>query len=117
MLQRVATGTETAGETARVILSVMDLIDQDARLPYFNNFYGEPVFFSCYVGTGDDMLGRVMDDFYQSTSDGGEYTDMYGVAEVAFNKRAFLKWKAEMEKGFALYTQLDRLKRCIGDVQ
>jgi hypothetical protein len=45
------------------------------------------------------------------------YTDIYGVAEVAFNKRAFLKWKAEMEKGFALYTQLDRLMRCIGDVQ
>ncbi len=112
-IQRIATSTETA----RVILSVMDLIDQDARLPYLDNFYGEPVFFSCYVGTGDDMLGRVMDDFYQSTSDGGEYTDMYGVAEVAFNKRAFLKWKAEMEKGFALYTQLDRLMRCIGDVQ
>ena len=117
VIQRIATSTETAGETARVILSVMDLIDQDARLPYLNNFYGEPVFFSCYMGTGDDMLGRVIDDFYQSTSDGGEYTDIYGVAEVAFNKRAFLKWKAEMEKGFALYTQLDRLMRCIGDVK
>lgn len=117
VIQRIATSTETAGETARVILSIMDLIDQDARLPYLNNFYGEPVFFSCYMGTGDDMLGRVIDDFYQSTSDGGEYTDIYGVAEVAFNKMAFLKWKVEMEKGFALYTQLDRLMRCIGDVQ
>ena len=116
VIQRIATSTETAGETARVILSVMDLIERDARLPYLDNFYGEPVFFSCYVGTGDDMLGRVMDDFYQSTGGDG-YTDMYGVAEVAFNKRAFLKWKVEMEKGFALYTQLDRLMRCIGDVQ
>lgn len=116
VLQRIATGTETAGETARIILSILDLIDQDARLPYLDNFYGEPAFFSCYMGTGDDMLGRVMDDFYQNTGSDG-YTDMYGVAEVAFNKRAFLKWKAEMEKGFALYTQLDRLMRCIGDVQ
>jgi|GEM_PF-1840470 len=117
VIQRIATSAETAGETARVILSIMDLIDQDARLPYLNDFYGEPVYFSCYMGTGDDMLGRVIDDFYQSTSDGGEYTDFYGVAEVAFNKRAFLKWKSDMEKGFALYTQLDRLMRCIGDVQ
>ena len=117
VIQRIATSTEAAGETARVILSILDLIDQDARLPYLNKFYGEPVYFSCYMGTGDDMLGRVLDDFYQSTSDGGEYTDMYGVAEVDFNKRAFCKWKSEMEKGFALYTQLDRLMRCIGEVQ
>ena len=92
-------------------------LDQGAKMPYLNEFYGEPVYFSCYIGTGDDMLGRVIDDFYQSTSDGGEYTDMYGVAEVDFNKRAFRKWKTEMEKGFALYTQFDRLMRCIGDVQ
>ncbi|MDP2759815.1 MAG: PRTRC system protein F [Sideroxyarcus sp.] len=117
LIQRIATIAEPAGETARVILSIMDLIDQDARLPYLDSFYGESVYFSCYLGTGEDMLGRVLDDFYQSTSDGGEYTDMYGVAEVAFNKRAFLKWKAQMEKGFALYTQLDRLMRCIGEVQ
>jgi PRTRC genetic system protein F len=117
VIQRIATGTDESGETARVILSILDLIDQDVRLPFFNNYYGESVFFSCYMGTGDDMLARVMDDFYQNTSDGGEYTDMYGVAEVEFNKRAFLKWKSEMEKGFALYTQLDRLMRCIGDVQ
>ncbi|MFA6120894.1 MAG: PRTRC system protein F [Sideroxydans sp.] len=117
VIQRIATSTEPAGETARVIISILDLIDQDAKLPYLHDFYGEPVYFSCYMGTGDDMLGRVIDDFYQSTSDGGEYTDMYGVAEVAFNKKAFLKWKSDMEKGFALYTQLDRLMRCIGDVQ
>lgn len=117
VIQRIATSTEAEGETARVILSIMDLIDQDARLPHLHDFYGESVYFSCYMGTGDDMLGRVIDDFYENTGDGGEYTDIYGVAEVAFNKRTFLKWKAQMEKGFALYTQLDRLMRCIGDVQ
>jgi hypothetical protein len=42
---------------------------------------------------------------------------MYGIAEVKLDKRSFLKWKTEMEKGFALYTQLDRLMRYIGDVQ
>ena len=57
VLQSIATGTEAAGETARIILSILDLIDQDARLPYLDNFYGEPAFFSCYMGTGDDMLG------------------------------------------------------------
>jgi len=114
-IQRIAEGNDDAGETAKVILSIMGLIDQDARLPYLNNFYGESAYFSCYMGTGDDMLGRVLDDFYQGSGDG--YTDMYGVAEVKFNKLAFLKWKSDMEKGFALYTQLDRLVRCIGEVQ
>ena len=116
VIQRIASGTDEAGETAKVILSIMDLIDQDVRLPYSNNYCGESAFFSCYMGAGDDMLGRVLDDFYQSTGD-GEYTDMYGVAEVKLDKRSFLKWKTEMEKGFALYTQLDRLMRCIGDVK
>ncbi|HCI53300.1 MAG TPA: hypothetical protein DE312_08320 [Gallionella sp.] len=116
VIQRIASGTDEAGETAKVILSIMDLIDQDVRLPYSNNYCGESAFFSCYMGAGDDMLGRVLDDFYQSTGD-GECTDMYGVAEVKLDKRSFLKWKTEMEKGFALYTQLDRLMRCIGDVQ
>jgi PRTRC genetic system protein F len=116
VIQRIASGTDEAGETAKVILSIMDLIDQDVRLPYSNNYCGESAFFSCYMGAGDDMLGRVLDDFYQSTGD-GEYTDMYGIAEVKLDKRSFLKWKTEMEKGFALYTQLDRLMRYIGDVQ
>ena len=117
VIQGIASGDNDAGKTAQVILSIMDLIDQDARLPCFDNYYGESAFFSCYMGSGDDMLGRVIDDFYQNTSNGGDYTDMYGVAEVKFNKRAFLKWKAEMEKGFALYTQLDVLMCCIGEVQ
>ena len=116
-IQRIAQGNDGSDKTAKVILSILDLFEQDARLPYLDNFYGESAFFSCYMGSGDDMLARVMDDFYQNTASGGDYTDLYGVAEVAFNKRAFLKWKAEMEKGFALYTQLDRLMRCIGDVQ
>ena len=116
VIQRIASGTDEAGETAKVIMSILDLIDQDVRLPYSNNYYGESAFFSCYMGAGGDMLGRVLDDFYQSTGD-GEYTDMYGVAEVKLDKQSFLKWKTEMEKGFALYTQLDRLMRCIGDVQ
>lgn len=116
-IQRIASSEGAAGETARVILSTMDLIDRGARLPFLQNFHGESVYFSCYMGTGDDMLGRVLDDFYQSTGNGGEYTDVYGVAEVDFSKKAFLKWKAEAEKGFALYAQLDRLMRCIGEVQ
>ena len=114
-LQRIATGTEASGETARVILSIMDLIDLNAGFDFLQQD-SDSVFFSCYIGTGDDMLGRVLDDFYESTS-GGDYTDMYGVAGVQLNKKAFQKWKAEMENGFALYTQLDRLMRCIGDVQ
>lgn len=116
-IQCIATGTEESSETAQVILSIMDLIGQEAEFPIQQNYYSESAFFSCYMGTGDDMLARVMDEFYQNTASGGEYTDLYGVAEVAFNKRAFLKWKADMEKGFALYSQLDRLMRCIGDVQ
>lgn len=115
-IQRVAQGNDDAGETAKVIVSILDLIDRDARFPYSGSYYGESCYFSCYMGTEDDMLGRVLDDFYQDTGS-GEYTDMYGVAEVAFNKTAFLKWKAEMENGFALYTQLDKLMRCIGEVQ
>lgn len=117
VIQRIASSKEPAGEVARIILSIANLIDQDARLPDLRKFYGESAFFSCYVGTGEDMLGRVLDDFYQNTGNGGEFTDMYGVAEVDFSKKAFLKWKSETEKGFALYTQLDRLMRCIGDVQ
>lgn len=70
VIQRIATSTETVGETARVILSVMDLIERDARLPYLNNFSDGSRSLSRYMGTGDDMLGRVIDDFYQSTSDG-----------------------------------------------
>ena len=116
-VQCIASGDNDAGKTAQVILSIMDLIDQDAGLPYCGNYDGESAFFSCYMVTGDDMLGRVIDDFYQNTSAGGDYTDMYGVSEVEFNKKAFLNWKADTEKGFALYTQLDRLMRCIGQVQ
>ena len=117
VVQTIASANDPAGEVARIILSIQDLIDQEAKLPDLRRFYGESAFFSCYMGTGEDMLGRVLDDFYQNTGNGGEYTDMYGVAEIDFSKKAFQKWKAETEKGFALYTQLDRLMRCIGDVQ
>jgi len=114
-IQMIASGTGEAAETAKIILSIMDLIDQDARLPYSNNFYAESAFFSCYMGTEGDMLGRVLDDFYQRTGE-GEYTDMYGVSEISLNHLSFLNWKQEVEKGFALYTQLDRLMHCIGDI-
>ena len=113
---RIASGTEEAGETAKVILSIMDLIDQEARFPISIKNCSESAFFSCYMGTEDDMLGRVLDDFYEGTGN-GEFTDMYGVAEVPLDEQSFQQWKAEMEKGFALYTQLDRLMRCIGDIQ
>ena len=116
-LQRIAKGGNEAGETAKVILSIMDLIDQNARLSFSDNFFGEPVYFSCYLGTGDDMLARVVDDFYAHTGESEEYTDMYGVAEVDFDRESFQKWRTEIEKGFALYTQLDLLMRCIGEVQ
>lgn len=118
-IQRIAQVKDEAGEAANIILTILDLIDQDARLPDLqSHYYGESAFFSFYMGTGDDMLARVIDDFYQNTgNDGDHYTDMYGVAKIPINKRAFLKWKAGMEKGYALYTQLDKLMRCIGEVQ
>jgi len=114
-IQRIASGTDEAGETAKVMLSIMDLLDQQAKFPILTKYYGESAYFSCYMGTEDDMLGRVLDDFYEQTGN-GEFTDMYGVAEVQLDEPSFQQWKTEMEKGFALYSQLDRLMRCIGDV-
>jgi PRTRC genetic system protein F len=115
-IQRIASGMGEAGETAKVILSIMDLIDRQAGFPIFSNYYGESAYFSFYMGTGDDMLGRVLDDFYESTQS-GEFTDMYGVSEIQLDEPSFQQWRKEMEKGFALYSQLDRLMRCIGDIQ
>lgn len=115
-IQRIASGTDEAGETARVILSIMDSIDRKAGFPIFAEYYGESAFFSCYMGTGDDVMGRVLDDFYECTGN-GEFTDIYGVAEVKLDEQSFQQWKTDMEGGFALYSQLDRLMRCIGDVQ
>ena len=115
-IQCVASGTGEAGETAKVILSIMDLLDQQAGFPIEPINSGESAFFSCYMGTRDDMLGSVLDDFYESTGN-GEYTDLYGVSEIQLDVCSFQQWKGDMEKGFALYTQLDRLMRCIGDIQ
>jgi PRTRC genetic system protein F len=118
-LQTIANAGDEFGETAKVILSIMDLIDLDASLPDFGNFEGDSVYFSCYVGAGrePDVMGRLIDDFYESTSYGDCFTDLYGIAEVQFDKHSFLKWRDEMEKGFALYSKLDCLMQRISNDQ
>lgn len=118
-LQRIASENNEAGQTAQVILSIMDLVDQKARLPDMSDHSYETAAFSCYLGMGgdNDTLVRVLDDFFQQANECGDgYTDVYGIAKVPLNRKSFRKWRDEMEKGFALYTSLDRLVRLIGNV-
>ena len=63
------------------------------------------------------MFTRVLDDFYESTGYNESFTDLYGIATVSMVKEKFQQWKAEMEKGFSLYAQLDRLMVLIGDIK
>lgn len=118
-LRRIASAKDTAGETAKVILSIMDLIEQDAELPDLRMYAVDKAFFSCYMGMDEEhsMLDRVIDDFYQSTGYSEGFTDMYGIADVRLDKEAFLKWRDSMEKGFLLYSKLDRLMGLIGEKQ
>lgn len=110
-----------AGEVARVVLSIIDLIDKQAHLPGLDGFSGESAAFSCYLGTADgndrdNMLIRVLDDFFEYANQVGSdgFTTAYGIAHIPYDRESFLKWRDEMEKGFALYTCLDRLVRLIG---
>jgi len=120
-LQIIAADKNIAGEAANVILSIMDLEFQNASMPGMDNYFAEPIFFSCYLGLGDepDMLSRVLDDHFQYVNEGGGegFTEMHGIAEVTFNKELFLQWRDDMEKGFALYKKLDHLVRIIGEIE
>jgi PRTRC genetic system protein F len=115
-LLRIEAESNEVAEVVQVILSIMDLIDQDAGFSSMDSFYCESAYFSCYMGSDreSNMLGRVVDDFYANTSS-GEFTAMYGVATIPFNIESFLKWRDEMEKGFALYSKLDRLMILINE--
>ena len=120
VLQTIAAGNDEAAEVARVVLSIKNLDGKKAALPGMSGFDAEPAFFSCFMGIGGepDMLSRVLDDFYQMANECADhYGELHGVATVSFDKRAFRKWRAEMEKGFALYTQLDRLMHLIGEIE
>lgn len=121
VLQGIALENSEASETSKVILSIMDLVDQSAELPGFDGFYAEQAYFSVYMALDEEsntMFNRVLDDFYQDTSnDDHTYTDMYGVATLSFNKKSFLKWRDQTEKGFLLYQKLDHLMRLIGEVK
>lgn len=116
-LLRIAAGNNEAAEVARVVLSIMDLLEQDACFPSLENFHCDNAYFACYMDLDREpgMFGRVLDDFYENTSNGGDFTAMYGVATIPFNIESFLKWRDEMEKGFALYSKLDRLMVLINE--
>lgn len=116
VVERIALRSDEAGETAKVILSIMDLIELDASMPYYES--GNTVYFSCYIEDGENnQTSRILDDIYEQSQYGGECTDLYGVSEIPLEPLAFQKWKTEMEQGFSLYTHMDRLMRCIGEVQ
>ena len=120
-LQRVASPDTEEGKTATVVLSIMDLIEQDVGMPDMKAYYADEAYFSAYVGMSEDdniMLARVLDDFYQNTGNGdGQYTDLYGIAELSFNKSSFCQWRDDMEGGFLLYQKMDELMQLIGEVK
>jgi hypothetical protein len=118
-LQEIALAETDAGNTAKVILSIMDLIDQDVRLPDLSGYEGESVYFSAYMALSAEhntMFNRVLDDFYQSTAEYEQFTITYGIAEISFEATSFCSWRDEMEKGFSLYQKLDHLMQLIGEV-
>lgn len=120
VLQSVASSDTEASKTASVILSIMDLIDQNARFNYIDSFYGESAYFSAYMGLDDEnntMFDRVLDDFYQYTSEDESFTDLYGIATLPFDHSTFCQWRDEMEKRFLLYQKLDELMQLIGEVR
>lgn len=116
-LQVISQEQTDAGSLSSAVLSIMDMVEQDVRFPHFNlSTYTEQAYFSCYLGGDEtDQLGRVLDDYYNYANECSDsFTDMFGLTSVPLAKRPFLKWAAKMEKGFALYTQLDRLMQHIG---
>jgi len=108
------------GNTAKSILTIMDLIEQNVRLPNLQNYDAESVYFSAYMSLNEQhtMFNRVLDDFYQSTSEDSDYfTTIYGIAELPFDTTSFCNWRDKMEKGFLLYQKLDELMQLIGEVK
>lgn len=109
-----------AGQVARMLLSIIDLIDSGASFPDLDGYSDEPVYFSCFLGTesdrnSNDKLIQVYDDFMNYVNQSGDgYTGFYGIANVPFDRESFLKWRDDMEKGFSLYTCLDSLLGLIG---
>lgn len=117
-LQNIAriAGDSLAGEVARVILSINELIADGAALPNLYDYSNDSVFFSCILGIDaeNDPVTRVIDDHIEQANSAGEvYTGFYGVAKVPFEMEAFNHWRKTMEKGFALYGKLDYLIRLI----
>lgn len=122
-LQSLISKIPEAKEVAEHILSIKDLIDQNAYLPGIEDTYQQSVYFAAYmfgkeVDENSSMFTKVLDDFYQSTSYGGEeYTDMYTLVGVPFDKTLFQQWRVDMEKGFLLYSKLDHLMQLVGEVR
>lgn len=117
-LQRIASKDDQAAEVAGTILTIMDMIDRDYRLPDLGEYCIDHAFFSCVMGMGEEhcMLDRVLDDFDQTTYQSGDgFTDIYGIAEIQVDHASFQKWRENMENGFRLYRELDRLMGLIGE--
>jgi len=117
-LQNIADSNRgnTASEVAKVILSIMDLLDQKAGLPNLQRYDADTAFFSCILGISadNDPLSRVIDDHFEwANSDSDRYTAFYGVTQAPFEAEAFQQWRVEMEKGFLLYSKLDQLIRLL----
>lgn len=106
------------GEVARIILTIDRLCEEGAKLPDLTDREIEHVYFSGAMHWDEnDSLARCHDDFINMANECSDgYTDLFGVTDVPYNPKAFQKWRAEMEKGFELYSQLDRLMQLIGTV-
>lgn len=117
-LLSTATRKDKAGEVSKLILSIVDLIEQGAQLPGLYGCEQQPSHYSCILGTGEegDTLLRVLDDFVQEVHCYGSdsYTHMSGMSLAPFDRAEFQKWRLGMEKGFALYAAFDRLLQQIG---
>ena len=117
-LQSIAASSidSMASEVARIILSIMDLINDGAELPGLQDYSNDSAYFSCILGISADNnpLRRVIDDHFECANSGSDYyTGYYGIAKIPFEMESFLKWRETMEKGFALYSNLDHLIRLI----
>jgi len=118
-LNSLAASDESLKELVETIIAIRRFSHEGAYIPGMESCYGESVYSSCYMRVGGEehsMFDRVLDDFYEQTSYGADhYTDYHGVFPVPKSKKKFLKWRDQMEKGFALYVQLDRLMNLIGE--
>lgn len=108
-----------AGEVARLIVEMMSLIAEGARLPDLGGCEYEQVYFSSVVRwNDDDAMLRVHDDFINDANMCGDcYTDVFGTTVVPFDVDGFQQWADITGKGLLLYSKLDRLMQLIGTVQ